>query len=86
MESLWDVPVLPDVERALDAGGVDLGRLYDRALFGFPFAGHDLPFVVLVPPYLHELEALVKRYQGIYFSLIVFEWSTCRRGSKWIVR
>ena len=34
VDSLCDVPALPDVDRALDAGGFDFGLLRDIALFG----------------------------------------------------
>ena len=37
VEPLREVPVLPEVDRAFDAGGADLGRLCDRALFDFSF-------------------------------------------------
>ena len=47
-------------------------------------AGHDLPFVVRVPPYLHELEALAIRYQSIDFCLGFFDWSTRSHISKWM--
>ena len=38
VDPLWEVPALPDVDRALDAGGVDLGLLRDLALFGLSLA------------------------------------------------